>query len=119
MNAAPQPVLIRPEIYRRVHDCLQCDECGATTALPRLGLRHKLGCNAIGGVRALSPREQQIAILTARGKSSREISDALGMAWRTVNTHKYNMYRRLGVSKSVQLVGLLYESGILKPEGRQ
>lgn len=118
MNAAPQPVLIRPETYRRVHDCLQCDECGATTALPRLGLRHKLGCKAVGGIRALTPREQQIAIMTAQGMEAREIAEELGLAWKTVLVHKHNMHRRLGVKKATQIVVLLYEAGILVPGGK-
>ena len=116
MNAVPQPVLIHPETYRRVHDCLQCDECGATTALPRLGLRHKLGCHATGGIRALTRREQQIALMLADGKNVNEISAELGIAHKTVHSHRTMLYRRLGIKKITQLMDLLYISKLRIPK---
>ncbi|MBS44128.1 MAG: hypothetical protein CMH83_13380 [Nocardioides sp.] len=45
----------------------------------------------------LSPREQEIALRAARGRSSRDIADELVLSVRTVETHLGRIYRKLGV----------------------
>ena len=46
----------------------------------------------------LTAREREIALLAARGASSREIADRLVLSVRTVDNHLQNAYRKLGVT---------------------
>lgn len=52
----------------------------------------------------LSSREREIASLILDGKTNGEIADALFISRKTVETHLYNMFRKLNVTNRVQLV---------------
>lgn len=52
----------------------------------------------------LSSREKEILILIGRGKTSHEIADELFIGKSTVDTHRKNMIRKLGLSGSGELL---------------
>lgn len=52
----------------------------------------------------ISQRELEILHLVCMGNNSREISDRLFISELTVNTHRRNMVKRLGLKNSHQLV---------------
>jgi len=52
----------------------------------------------------LTKREIQIIQLFCRGLMSKEIADQLDISVRTVETHKSHIYRKLGISTSVELL---------------
>jgi DNA-binding CsgD family transcriptional regulator len=53
------------------------------------------------------PQELQIARLAARGLSNREIGDRLFLSHRTVGSHLYRLFSKLGVTARSQLAGAL------------
>jgi DNA-binding NarL/FixJ family response regulator len=55
----------------------------------------------------LTPQQQQIVRLAARGLSNREIGERLFLSPRTVGSHLYRSYPKLGVSTRAQLRDLL------------
>ncbi|WP_027344108.1 AAA family ATPase [Hamadaea tsunoensis] len=55
----------------------------------------------------LTPQEVQIAELAAVGLSNREIGGRLFLSPRTVSTHLYRIYPKLGVSSRSELAGVL------------
>jgi DNA-binding CsgD family transcriptional regulator len=55
----------------------------------------------------LTPQELQIARLAARGLSNREIGDLLFLSHRTVGSHLYHLFPKLGVTTRGQLGGAL------------
>jgi DNA-binding CsgD family transcriptional regulator len=55
----------------------------------------------------LSPQETQIADLAAQGLSNREIGQRLFLSHRTVSSHLYRMFPKLGVTSRGQLAGAL------------
>jgi DNA-binding CsgD family transcriptional regulator len=59
----------------------------------------------LGAPRAaeLTPREREIALLAAAGRSSREIAAALVVSVRTVDNHLQSAYRKLGVTRRQDL----------------
>ncbi len=55
----------------------------------------------------LSKREREVAGLVARGLSNREIADALSLSVRTVESHVYQVFAKLGVSQRTDVAGVL------------
>lgn len=52
----------------------------------------------------LTKREIQIAELCSQGKLNKEIAVELGISQRTVETHKNNLFRKLGINNTVELM---------------
>ncbi|WP_433479685.1 response regulator transcription factor [Spirillospora sp. CA-142024] len=49
----------------------------------------------------LSPREHEIALLVAEGKSNQQIAEQLYLSVRTVETHLSRVFAKIGVSSRV------------------
>ena len=58
-----------------------------------------------GSLAALTPREREVLLWVARGKSNREIAAALYLAPGTIRKHLDNVYDKLGVSNRAGAVG--------------
>jgi two-component system response regulator FixJ len=58
----------------------------------------------------LTPRELQIALLTAHGINSREAAETLGISVKTVEKHRASAYRRLELTGVIGLVRLIVEA---------
>jgi ATP/maltotriose-dependent transcriptional regulator MalT len=56
----------------------------------------------------LTPQEQQIAQLAAEGLSNREIGQRLYLSHRTVGSHLYRMFPKLGITSRAQLAEALF-----------
>ena len=52
----------------------------------------------------LTRREMQIAELCSKGMINKEIASMLGISQRTVETHKNNIYKKLGINNTVELM---------------
>jgi DNA-binding NarL/FixJ family response regulator len=59
----------------------------------------------------LTPREREVALLAARGLTSRVISDRLFLSTRTVEGHLQRVYNKLGVSNRAGLAQTLDDAG--------
>ena len=59
----------------------------------------------------LSPQELQIARLAAAGLSNREIGERLYLSHRTIGTHLYRLFPKLGVTTRAGLAAALKETG--------
>ena len=55
----------------------------------------------------LSPQEMQIANMAAEGLSNREIGQRLYLSHRTVGSHLYRLFPKLGITSRAQLVAAL------------
>jgi DNA-binding NarL/FixJ family response regulator len=64
----------------------------------------------ISGVHRLTAREIQVADLIKAGHSSREISQMLDICLKTVETHRHNLLKKLGVKNAVSLVHALNDN---------
>ncbi len=67
------------------------------------------------GMEQLSPREQEVFRLLARGWSNQEVADHLVVGETTVKTHVTRILSKLGLRDRVQAVVLAYEAGIITP----
>jgi DNA-binding CsgD family transcriptional regulator/DNA-binding transcriptional ArsR family regulator len=61
------------------------------------------------GIASLSARERQVAAELAAGHTKREVAEALGLSFATVNTLAVRTYRKLGVTRRAQLANALQE----------
>jgi DNA-binding NarL/FixJ family response regulator len=55
----------------------------------------------------LTPQEQQIAQLVAEGLSNREVGERLYLSHRTVGSHLYRMFPKLGITSRAQVAQAL------------
>jgi two-component system nitrate/nitrite response regulator NarL len=56
----------------------------------------------------LTVRERQIALLAADGLSSKEVARQLELSEGTVKLHLHNVFRKLGVSKRIELASVVH-----------
>ncbi|WP_171130012.1 MULTISPECIES: response regulator transcription factor [unclassified Ruegeria] len=66
---------------------------------------------------ALTGREQTILLELAQGKSNKEVAQALEISVRTVETHRKNIKRKLGISSTAGLTRYALEHGMLQGTG--
>jgi two-component system, NarL family, nitrate/nitrite response regulator NarL len=65
----------------------------------------------------LTNREQTILLELAQGKSNKEVALALDISVRTVETHRKNIKRKLGISSTAGLTRYALEHGVLQGTG--
>jgi DNA-binding NarL/FixJ family response regulator len=63
----------------------------------------------------LTPRELEVLVQVARGRSNTEIAEALFVSGHTVKTHLSHVLDKLGARDRVQAVIYAYEAGIVTP----
>ena len=68
---------------------------------------------AAQGIQLLTDREREVLILLARGHSTKEIASALDIGTRTVETHRANLMRKLGVKSVALLTQVAIREGIV------
>jgi DNA-binding CsgD family transcriptional regulator len=87
---------------------------GVLEALRRLGEAGKRAAAALGPS-ALTPREREVAILAARGRTAPQIALQLYIGERTVESHLARIYAKLGVASKYELVQRAGELGLAGP----
>ena len=66
----------------------------------------------------LSPREQEIVRMVAKGHPNKVIADVLNISSWTVCTHLRRIFAKLGVGSRAAMVAQLLEMGILSSDHR-
>ncbi|MEL6208997.1 MAG: response regulator transcription factor [Pseudomonadota bacterium] len=69
------------------------------------------------GREPLTSREQTILLQLATGRSNKEVANALDISVRTVETHRKNIKRKLGISSTAGLTRYALEHGVLQGTG--
>jgi DNA-binding NarL/FixJ family response regulator len=108
------PKRARPE---EIADAVRVLAAGESLLFPaavrELAVRQAGTRAASGPVAALTPREQEVLVLVARGRSNAEIAAELFLGLQTVKTHVSALLRKLGARDRTQAVVAAYESGLV------
>lgn len=71
------------------------------------------------GYKTLTPREREILFWTVEGLSSTRIAERLFISYRTVETHRENIFYKLGMKNKAELIRFAVFHGILSPKERR
>jgi DNA-binding NarL/FixJ family response regulator len=99
--AAAGDALLAPSVTRRLIEAFAARPAAVTPSPSRLA--------------SLTPRERDILMLVARGRSNTEIASDLVVSEATVKTHVGHLLAKLGLRDRVQAVILAYETGAITP----
>ncbi|MBI3804657.1 MAG: response regulator transcription factor [Nitrospirae bacterium] len=66
--------------------------------------------------RALTKRETEVVELVARGYKNREVAKKLGVAVKTVETHRANVMNKLALRNIAQLIRYAIQKGIVSTD---
>ncbi|WP_420863272.1 response regulator [Algirhabdus cladophorae] len=69
------------------------------------------------GSEPLTSREQTILLQLAQGASNKEVANTLDISVRTVETHRKNIKRKLGISSTAGLTRYALQHGVLQGTG--
>jgi DNA-binding NarL/FixJ family response regulator len=72
---------------------------------------------SMGAREALTNREQTILLELAQGKSNKDVAARLDISVRTVETHRKNIKRKLGIASTAGLTRYAMEHGVLQGTG--
>ena len=81
------------------------------------GAQGSIAPKSDGSRDALTGREQTILLLLAQGRSNKEVAIELDISVRTVETHRKNIKRKLGISTTAGLTRYALEHGVLQGTG--
>ncbi len=81
------------------------------------GSEQSLTPRTADGREPLTSREQAILLLLAQGRSNKEVAVHLDISVRTVETHRKNIKRKLGISSTAGLTRYAMEHGVLQGTG--
>jgi two-component system nitrate/nitrite response regulator NarL len=69
------------------------------------------------GSDGLTARERDVLIKIAAGSSNRDIADVLAISAATVETHRKNIKKKLGIATTAGLIRYVMENGVSSPDG--
>jgi two-component system NarL family response regulator len=82
------------------------------------GAKTSLSPRTADGREPLTGREQTILLELAQGKTNKDVAASLNISVRTVETHRNNIKRKLGISSTAGLTRYAMEHGVLQGTGR-
>jgi DNA-binding NarL/FixJ family response regulator len=86
-----------------------------TNAAQRALVRTWMEDDSAGPQEPLTPREQEVIKLIAEAHTNREIGAILHLADKTVESHRANILRKLGMRDRVELVRYAIRRGLVEP----
>ncbi len=70
--------------------------------------------DAVRMVFALTERERQVLVLIAGGKSTKETAAALGISYKTADSHRSRILEKLGVHETASMVRYAIRAGLIE-----
>jgi DNA-binding NarL/FixJ family response regulator len=89
-------------------------EAFVTDAVERSMIRAWMADSSSGPEEPLSPREQEVLKLISEAHTNKEIASTLHLAEKTVESHRANILRKLGMRDRVELVRYAIRRGFIE-----
>jgi DNA-binding NarL/FixJ family response regulator len=70
----------------------------------------------VQGYELLSEREKQVFHLVVEGNSTRQMADLLCLSPKTVEKHRSNLMKKLGITDSLEMIKYAVKTGLADPE---
>ena len=86
-----------------------------TNSAQRSLVREWMTDASAGPTEPLTPREQEVLKLIAEAHTNREIGEILHLSEKTVESHRGNLLRKLGMRDRVELVRYAIRRGLIEP----
>ena len=86
-----------------------------TNAVERSLVREWMSDDSTGPEEPLSPREQEVLKLISEAHTNRDIAEILMLSEKTVESHRANLLRKLGMRDRVELVRYAIRRGLTEP----
>ncbi|MBP0622443.1 helix-turn-helix transcriptional regulator [Cupriavidus consociatus] len=93
-------------------DPRESSACDAAQRSPELDDK---SAHRLAGTPSLTPRERDIALRIAFGRTSKQIAREFGLSDLTVRKHRENLYRKLGVGNAAGVAIYCLRHGLLSP----
>jgi DNA-binding NarL/FixJ family response regulator len=120
LDAGARGVVLKTEAARSLvaaieavtrHEPFISDQMGVVRADGQIHLGDAAGEQS----KPLTPRERQVLRLVAKGCSTKELADQLGMSVKTAETHRSNILRKLGLRSVSEMVRYAVRNLIVEP----
>lgn len=69
--------------------------------------------DALTQVRRLTTRQQEVLVFVAKGMTSREAAQAMGIEHATVEVHRRKIFSRLGITRATEMAVLAAKAGLV------
>jgi len=90
-------------------------EAFLTNAAERSIIRQWMADGAAGPAIPLTPREEEVVKLIAEAHTNAQIAEILHLAEKTIESHRANVLRKLGMRDRVELVRYAIRRGLIEP----
>jgi DNA-binding NarL/FixJ family response regulator len=90
-------------------------EAFLTNAAERSLIREWMSDDTAGPVVPLTPREEEVVKLIAEAHTNMQIAETLHLSAKTVESHRANVLRKLGMRDRVELVRYAIRRGLVEP----
>ena len=117
LKAGASGYVLKREVDQHLLDAIRAAHRGEaflTNAVERSLIREWMSDAATGPEEPLSPREQEVLKLIAEAHTNREIAETLHLAEKTVESHRANILRKLGMRDRVELVRYAVRRGLIE-----
>ncbi len=118
LKAGAAGYVLKREVDSALLDAIRAvhrGEAFLTNAVERSLIREWMSDSATGPEEPLSPREQEVLKLIAEAHTNKEIAAILHLAEKTVESHRANLLRKLGMRDRVELVRYAIRRGLVEP----
>jgi DNA-binding NarL/FixJ family response regulator len=117
LKAGASGYVLKREVDQSLLDAIRAvhrGEAFLTNAVERSLIREWMSDSASGPEEPLSPREQEVLKLIAEAHTNKSIAETLHLAEKTVESHRANILRKLGMRDRVELVRYAVRRGLIE-----
>ena len=117
LKAGAAGYVLKREVDHALLDAVRAVSRGETfltNAVERSMIREWMTDDSRGPEEPLSPREQEVLKLIAEAYTNKRIAETLHVAEKTVESHRANLLRKLGMRDRVELVRYAIRRGLIE-----